>query len=106
MLPERDKSSLFQSFVALSHLEDIPTRSHLLIEFAYTVPTRRSMRMHKVNFTVERIVALKCAKGKQQSIFWDRKTPGLGLRVTAAGTKSYIFETRLHGRTLRTTIGD
>lgn len=58
------------------------------------------------NFTAERIARFKCAKGKQQSIFWDGKTPGLGLRVTAAGAKSYIFETRLHGKTLRTTIGD
>jgi integrase len=28
------------------------------------------------------------------------------VRVTAAGAKSYIFETRLHGKTLRITIGD
>lgn len=62
--------------------------------------------MKKANFTVERIAGFKCEPGKQQSIFWDGKTPGLGLRVTAAGTKSYIFETRLHGKTLRITIGD
>src|SRR5271156_5089158 len=58
------------------------------------------------NFTAGRVAGFKCAKGKRQSIYWDGKTPGLGLRVTVGGTKSYIFETRLHGRTLRTTIGD
>lgn len=58
------------------------------------------------NFTVDRVAGFKCQPGKPQSIFWDGKTPGLGLRVTAAGAKSYIFETKLHGRTLRTTIGD
>ena len=58
------------------------------------------------NFTAGRIAAFKCEAGKNQSIFWDGKTPGLGLRVTAAGAKSYIFETRLHGKTLRMTIGD
>jgi len=58
------------------------------------------------NFTAGRVAGFRCAKGKRQSIYWDGKTPGLGLRVTAAGTKSYIFETRLHGRTLRTTIGN
>jgi len=58
------------------------------------------------NFTAERLSRLRCEKGKQQSIFWDGKTPGLGLRLTAAGAKSYIFETRLHGKTLRVTIGD
>ncbi len=58
------------------------------------------------NFTSERIGNFKCAPAKQQSIFWDGKTPGLGLRVTATGAKSYIFETSLHGKTLRLTIGD
>jgi len=58
------------------------------------------------NFTAERVSRLRCKKDKQQSIFWDGKTPGLGLRLTAAGAKSYIFETRLHGKTIRSTIGD
>ncbi|MBK9027003.1 MAG: DUF4102 domain-containing protein, partial [Propionivibrio sp.] len=58
------------------------------------------------NFTAGRVAGFKCEAGKNQSIYWDGKTPGLGLRVTAAGAKSYIFETRLHGKTLRLTIGD
>lgn len=62
--------------------------------------------MSKVNFTSERVATFKCAPGKLQTIFWDAKTPGLGLRVTAAGAKSYVFETRLNGKTLRITIGD
>jgi integrase len=62
--------------------------------------------MTRLNFTAERVAGFKCDQGKQQCIYWDGKTPGLGLRVTAAGTKSFIFETRLHGKTLRITIGD
>lgn len=62
--------------------------------------------MKKENFTADRVSGFKCKNGKAQSIFWDAKTPGLGLRVTTAGTKSYIFESRLHGKTLRITIGD
>ncbi|MBN9123212.1 MAG: preprotein translocase [Nitrosospira sp. 56-18] len=58
------------------------------------------------NFTAERVAGFKCKQGKQQSIYWDGKTPGLGLRVTVTGAKSFIFETTLHGRTIRTTIGD
>lgn len=57
------------------------------------------------NFTAERVAGLKCQEGKSQSIYWDGKIPGLGLRVTSSGSKSYIFETRLHGKTIRTTIG-
>ena len=58
------------------------------------------------NFTAGRVAGFKCEPGKNQSIFWDGKAPGLGLRVTPAGVKSYIFETRLNGKTLRVTIGD
>jgi integrase len=58
------------------------------------------------NFTADRVAGFKCEPGKQQSIYWDGKTPGLGLRVTAAGSKSYIFETKLNGKTIRMTIGD
>ncbi|MEI7431897.1 MAG: integrase family protein, partial [Betaproteobacteria bacterium] len=58
------------------------------------------------NFTAGRVAAFQCEAGKNQSIYWDGKTPGLGLRITPAGAKSYIFETRLHGKTLRMTIGD
>lgn len=60
----------------------------------------------KENFTADRVERFECQPGKQQSIYWCGKTPGLGLRVTAAGAKSFIFETRLHGKTIRQTIGD
>lgn len=59
-----------------------------------------------VNFSVERIAKFECEEGKRQTFFRDGKTPGLGLRVTAAGAKSYVFETRLHSKTIRVTIGD
>jgi integrase len=62
--------------------------------------------MKRENFTAERVAGFKCQPDKQQSIYWDGKTPGLGLRVTAAGAKSYIFETRLNSKTIRMTIGD
>lgn len=60
----------------------------------------------KENFTAERVARYQCESGKQQSIYWDGKTPGLGLRVTKAGAKSFIFEAWMHGKSLRVTIGD
>ncbi|WP_084003802.1 tyrosine-type recombinase/integrase [Cupriavidus pauculus] len=62
--------------------------------------------MAKQNFTVARVDGFTCDPGKQQSIYWDAKTPGFGIRVTAAGAKAYIFESRLFGKTIRVTIGD
>jgi len=58
------------------------------------------------NFTTGRVAGFKCKPSAKQSIFWDGKTPGLGLRVTASGAKSYIFQTDLHDKTIRLTIGD
>lgn len=60
----------------------------------------------KSNFTAERVATLQCEDGKTQTIHWDAKTPGLGLRVTPAGSRAYIFESRLFGKTVRVTIGD
>ena len=62
--------------------------------------------MKRENFTAARVAGFKCAPGKKQSIYWDGKTPGLGLRVTAAGSKAFIFETSLNNKTIRMTIGD
>lgn len=62
--------------------------------------------MQKLNFTAERVDRFRCAPGNHQSIYWDAKTPGLGLRITAKGARSFVFESRLHGRTLRLTIGN
>lgn len=62
--------------------------------------------MKHANFSVKRVENFRCKPGKRQSFFWDGYAPGLGVRITAAGTKSYIFETSLHGRSLRITIGD
>lgn len=58
------------------------------------------------NFTAGRIQQFVCKPGQRQTIYWDGKVPGLGVRVTALGGKSYIFESRLHGKTIRVTIGD
>lgn len=58
------------------------------------------------NFTASRISGFNCRKGSKQTIYWDGRTPGLGLRVTISGAKSYIFQTELHGKTIRITIGD
>lgn len=62
--------------------------------------------MAKQNFTAEVVAKYQCQEGKKQTIYWDAKTRGLGLRVTANGAKSYVFETSLNDKTIRITIGD
>ena len=60
----------------------------------------------KVNFTVSRVNEFKCERGKKQSFLWDLGCPGLGLRVTGGGSRSFIFQSKLNGKTIRVTIGD
>lgn len=62
--------------------------------------------MAKVKFTAGRVESFACASDRIPSFFWDAVAPGLGLRVTPAGAKSYIFQAKLKGKVIRITIGD
>lgn len=62
--------------------------------------------MAKVNFTAKRVEEHVCTDGKAQAFLWDAHAPGLGLRATANGAKAYIFQGKIHGQTVRVTIGD
>ncbi len=64
------------------------------------------MATFKISFTAPKIKALECEKGKSQTIYWDTKTPSLGVRITPTGNKAFIFQTWFNGTNLRTTIGD
>lgn len=64
------------------------------------------MTAKKLNFTAPKIASLGCELGRSQTIYWDGKTPSLGLRVTPGGSKAYIFEAWFAGKSLRITIGD
>lgn len=57
------------------------------------------------NLTLERINRAVCPADKKQSFLRDKDVPQLAVRVTANGAKSYIFESKLNGDTLRLTIG-
>jgi len=60
----------------------------------------------KVSFTAQRVAEHSCPDGKLQAFLWDQKASGLGLRVTQNGARAYIFQGKIHGRTVRVTIGD
>lgn len=62
--------------------------------------------VRKIKFTAGRVDEFACESGKSQSFLWDTASPGLGLRVTANAAKSYIFQGKLNGSTIRLTIGD
>ena len=61
-------------------------------------------RPHEI--TAGLISRLVCPEGKKQIFLRDGKTPGLRVRATAGGAKSFVFEAKLRRETIRRTIGD
>ncbi len=59
-----------------------------------------------IDLSAGAIERLTCPAGKTQAFLRDSKAPGLRVRVTAAGAKSYTFESKLDRQTIRRTIGD
>lgn len=60
---------------------------------------------NRVRLTAGRVADYMCPAGKSQAFLWDTEAPALLLRVTPTGRKTYVFESRLNGRSLRVTIG-
>lgn len=52
---------------------------------------------------IERVT---CPPDKSQAFVRDTKAPGLRVRVTSTGAKSFVFEGKLNRETIRRTIGD
>lgn len=59
-----------------------------------------------IDITSGVIDRLVCPPDKDQAFLRDAKAPGLRVRVTAAGAKSFVFEGKLDRKTIRRTIGD
>jgi integrase len=55
--------------------------------------------------TIDSIDRLRCPDGKQQAFMRCSEVNGLQVRVTAKGSKSYVFQRKVNGQSLRITIG-
>jgi integrase len=64
-----------------------------------------SKQQNRVKLTAGRVEAFTCPADKSQAFLWDTEAPALALRVTPTGRKTYVFESRLNGATLRVNIG-
>lgn len=59
----------------------------------------------RVRLTAGRVADFTCPADKPQAFLWDTEAPSLALRATPSGRKTYVFESRLNGATIRVTIG-
>lgn len=65
----------------------------------------RDISTERRPLTAGRIASHVCADGASQSFLWDLTVPHLAVRATAAGSKSFVFQSKYQGSTLRMTIG-
>lgn len=61
--------------------------------------------MAKIKFTASRLADFACAPGKGQDFIWDASATGLGMRATPRGDKTFLFQSKLNGKSLRISIG-
>jgi integrase len=67
---------------------------------------RTIVKAAKVKFTAGRIAAFRCPDDKEQAFMWCDDPLGLAIRATVSGAKSYIFQAKVKGKSMRYTIGD
>jgi integrase len=61
--------------------------------------------MARVKLTAGRVNDFICTSGTQ-SFLWDTESPGLAVRATIGGSKSYIHQGKLNTKDVRITIGN
>lgn len=61
--------------------------------------------MSRVRLTAGRIKQFECPADKAQAFLWDSDAPGLAVRATPSGAKSFVFQGRAGGPEFRLTIG-
>jgi integrase len=59
-----------------------------------------------VKLTLNRIAGLKCPEGKRDMLVFDDEQRGLGVRVTASGSKTYLAQYNWHGQKRRIPLGN
>lgn len=59
----------------------------------------------KIGFTVANLTAAKCPAGKERLSLYDARTPGLALRITPSGSKTFIRYGKVNGLPQRVRLG-
>jgi Arm DNA-binding domain len=69
-------------------------------------PTRPSTKAkaRKIKFTQTKLEALRHRGGSPEYVY-DQDKPGLAVRLTSGGARTFVFVGRLHGKVARITLG-
>lgn len=63
------------------------------------------VKAEKVKLTAGRIAGFQCPEGIAQAFLWSDDPLGLAVRATPTGTKAFIYQTKVGGKSARFTIG-
>ena len=64
------------------------------------------VKADKVKLTAGRVSGFQCPEDKARAYLWCAEVKGLGLIATTKGAKSYIFQAKVKGQSMRLTIGN
>ncbi|RFC35348.1 MAG: protein of unknown function (DUF4102) [Candidatus Nitrotoga sp. SPKER] len=67
---------------------------------------KKIIKAEKVKLTAGRIAGFECPRDKPQTFLWSSDLLGLAVRAYPSGAKSFIFQAKVKGQTMRLTIGD
>ena len=59
----------------------------------------------KAELTAGKIAKLKCKEEQTRTYLWCKEVKGLGIIATTTGSKSFIFQAKVKGKSMRLTIG-
>ena len=62
-------------------------------------------KSEKIRLSEAKVLSMQPVPGKAQTLIGDADQPGLFLRITPSGGRSYVFEGSIRGKSLRLTIG-
>src|SRR5439155_4513377 len=70
-----------------------------VISFSRSNRASNRSKAKKVSFTQTRVEAIRhSGRGPKSEYIYDKKKPGLAIRLTAKDVRTYVFVGRLHGK--------
>jgi integrase len=76
-----------------------------VLRFPYVPHPGNKDLAKRVKFTQVKVEGLRYNGGGRPDYFYDADKPGLAVRLTSGGARTFVFVGRLHGRVARITLG-
>src|SRR6516165_6283659 len=75
-----------------------------ILSFPSPIRPSTKAKARKIKFTQTKLEALRHRGGSTEYVY-DQDKPGLAVRLTSGGARTFVFVGRLHGKVQRITLG-